>query len=162
MKKLLIILLVCGIFFSGLPVVFAATPAPTGFGLPQGNPITTRTIESVIRVIYNFIIFFASFAAVATIIISGIMWLVAGDNPERVKRAKGFFWAGIIGSLIILGAGVIINTVGYFVSTIGDPSAGTGSGGTRRTGESCTSNSQCASGNCTEDRSFSPPRRVCG
>ena len=49
-------------------------------------------------------------AAIA-IIISGIMYLMAGGNPQRIASAKNMLKVAIIGAFIIFGVGIVINTV---------------------------------------------------
>jgi len=55
-----------------------------------------------------------SILAGIAIIASGIMYLTSGSNTQRLASAKGTLKAGVIGALIIFGAGLIINTVKIF------------------------------------------------
>ena len=48
------------------------------------------------------------------------MYLMSGGNPQGIAAAKNLLKAGIIGALVIFGAGLIINTVRIFG---GDPSS---------------------------------------
>ena len=42
--------------------------------------------------------------------------MVSGSNQQRVGMAKGVFKNGIIGSLILFAAGIIVNTIILLVS----------------------------------------------
>ncbi len=42
-------------------------------------------------------------------IIGGFNWMTAGDNAEKLKKAKGTFLSAVLGLGIIAGAFVIIN-----------------------------------------------------
>jgi len=151
MKKFFIVIVVVALC-SGYAV------AASEFDLPQGGPLTLQSLARIITSAYDILITLASVAMVVTFVVSGIMWLSAGDNPDRVKRAKKIFWGGLVGSLIILGVGVIINTISYFVLNVGDEST-RGSGGI---GATCRSTSDCRSGLiCDFTQGGGPNRGVC-
>lgn len=48
------------------------------------------------------------------IIGSGIYYLMSGSDSTKVKSARDMLKAGVIGSLIIFGVGLIIQTVKIF------------------------------------------------
>jgi len=103
-------------------IVFAlsvGTAAAAEFDLPPGDPITFDSIAGVIDRIYIFLVDMSVIVAVGTLIVAGVMWVTAGDSA-RVEKAKNLLKGGLIGSAIILGAGVIINTVDGFVRSLGD------------------------------------------
>ncbi len=112
MRKLLLIII------SFIPVsgVLAAN-----FTLPPGNPITEVTISDFLGNTANFLIAIGVVAAVITIVIAGIMYFGSGISPAAATKAKSLFKSALIGTLIILGVGVIINTISAII--------GSGSGG---------------------------------
>ena len=52
-----------------------------------------------------------SILAGLAVIMSGIMYLVSGGSSQGIATAKNMLKAGIIGALVIFGAGLIINSV---------------------------------------------------
>jgi hypothetical protein len=71
-------------------------------------------IMSLARSIGGFLMILGGIIATIVIIASGIRYLSAGANPQGVTSARGMLKVGIIGALIIFGAGLIINTVRVF------------------------------------------------
>lgn len=74
-------------------------------GLSSGNLITT--ISSIIRIALGFL----GVVAVVIILIGGFMWMTAGGNDEKLKKAKARIYQGIIGLVIILSAYAIASFV---------------------------------------------------
>ena len=114
-------LLVCNvnmkITFYFLVAILWFTFASFAFAqLPPGVPVTFTEVEIIVSRVANFFIFIGVLLAVIAIIISGFMYLKAGDSTDRLTQAKKFFWNAIIGSLIILGVGVILSTVAGVVT----------------------------------------------
>mgnify|MGYP001616102221 FL=1 len=72
--------------------------------------------ENIIGILANFIIGLAGTVMITFVVISGIMMMTAGENPEKFKKARQMLVNTIWGSLVIMGAGVILNTV-YAVIT---------------------------------------------
>lgn len=90
--------------------------AQQDFQLPAGEPWTLqRVLDEVLGPIANFLIVAGITVAVITIVLSGIIYLTAGSS-DRVSQAKKWFKNGIIGALIVLGVGVILNTVQVLVT----------------------------------------------
>ncbi len=87
------------------------------FELPEGDPITFESIKRLLEMVYDFFVGISILVAMGTLLVSGLMWATAGDSA-RVEKAKGLLTSGIIGSLIILGVGVIIRTVDYILFLI--------------------------------------------
>ena len=99
--------------------LFAAVPAlalaalaqptvPVGSG---GGAITAGTIETLINQIVNFLITISVVVAVGVIVWGGLTWM---RDPAKGKE---ILKNGIIGVAIILGVGLILNTVARFVNT---------------------------------------------
>ncbi len=86
--------------------------------MPTGTAIDLDYIIKFSQSLGGFLLVLGGILAVITLIVSGITYFFAGSSQQTVKTAKDMFKAGIIGSLIIFGAGLIINTVRIFA---GDP-----------------------------------------
>lgn len=131
--------------------ILLAQSSPS-FTLPPGQPLTLdRLYSQFIEPLANFLIAAGVVGAIIAIVVSGIMYLRAGSDIEAGK-AKGLFKNGLIGALIILGVGVIINTValvvtggffGFVPGGGGGPGPGPGSG---QPGAACVTNTECSSG----------------
>ncbi len=95
-----------------MPVIVLAVslPNPTPPG-SSGQAIDLRYIEFIIQRIAEFLIVFGVVIAVIMIIWGGISWILAGGNDERLKTAKKRVWNGVIGAAIVLGVGVILQTI---------------------------------------------------
>ena len=106
------------------------------FQLPPGEPLTLpRIYNQFLEPLANFLIAGGIVGAIIVIVWSGIMYFKAGSDSEA-KNAKAWFKNGLIGALIILGVGVIINTVALVVTGgfFGFIPGGGGSGGGQQTG----------------------------
>ncbi len=79
--------------------------------LPPGNPITFDTVDSIIGVLFNFLIGLSGVVMITFIVLSGIMMAMAGSDPSKFKNAQAMLRSAIIGSAVILGTGVILNTL---------------------------------------------------
>lgn len=86
------------------------------FQLPPGNPITEDSISDFLTSVANFLIAIGVLGAVITIVTAGIMYFGAGFSSNAVTKAKDIFKNALIGTLIILGVGVIINTISIIIS----------------------------------------------
>jgi len=82
-----------------------------GQEIPTGTTITTQQILILMQSIGGFLIVAGGILATITIIVTGIMYMLAGSNTQRLTTAKGMFKAGIIGALIIFSTGIIVNTI---------------------------------------------------
>lgn len=112
--------------------------------LPPGQGLTTSGLLGTFTKLANFLIAAGVILAIITIVISGIMYFWAGSDAEA-KNAKGWFKNGLIGAIIILGVGVIINTVALVVSGgfFGTGGGGGGGGGGGSPGSPCVTSGDC-------------------
>ena len=94
-----------------LPFLSLAVVVPNPDVLIGGNPITLIEIERTIVRISNFLIVISVVIAVIFIIWGGVKYMVARGEPTATKEATGIIKNGIIGAVIVLGVGVILNTV---------------------------------------------------
>ena len=79
--------------------------------LPAGNPITFDFIDYLAALLLNFIIGLSMTLMIGFIVASGIMIMGSRDNPNKYGKALAMLRSAIIGSAVILGSGVIINTI---------------------------------------------------
>lgn len=94
-------------------VVFAIAPPVI---TDQGGAVTLLQIEGLIKAIANFLVIVSVIVAVIFIIYGGIRWVMARDNDDAVKSAKAIVKNGIFGALVILGVGVILQTLAGVVA----------------------------------------------
>ena len=88
--------------------------------IPAGVAITPEQILEFMQSIAGFLMIIGGILASITIVVTGIMYMSAGSNTQKVTDAKGMFKAGIIGALIVFATGIIINTiVGFGANPLG-------------------------------------------
>lgn len=97
-----------------LPVLALAvvlpTPTPPISGGPEGA-VDLSEIQSLIERVANFLIIISVIIAVIFIIWGGMMYMAARGNEEQAGKAKTTIFNGIIGALVVLGVGVILQTL---------------------------------------------------
>ncbi|KKT28018.1 MAG: hypothetical protein A3G02_01875 [Candidatus Yanofskybacteria bacterium RIFCSPLOWO2_12_FULL_44_13b] len=79
--------------------------------LPAGKPITVQEVNSIVHYLADFLIIISLVLAVIMLTISGIRYMTAAGSPDRIKKAQATLKNAIIGTFIIMGTGVIINTI---------------------------------------------------
>lgn len=87
-----------------------------GSALPPGQAVDLGTLDLLIFKLSLFIIRTSPVFAVIMIVYGGIVYASAGDNAPRVAKAKAILRNAIIGSLVIFGVGVIIQTIAGVVT----------------------------------------------
>lgn len=88
--------------------------AQQNFQLPPGSPVTYASVSAGLDLTAKFLYTAGITVAVITLVISGIMYFMAGSDTEA-KSAKGWFKNGVIGAFVILATGVIIQTIKIIV-----------------------------------------------
>lgn len=113
-----IIFSVLAIFVIKLPALAITIPGSrTGSGgLPPGQPITLGVLDYIIFRVSTFFISISAVLTVIFIIWAGVTYMYAGDDSAKVTAAQGRLRSGIIGAAIILGVGVIIQTIASVVT----------------------------------------------
>ncbi|TSC91295.1 MAG: hypothetical protein G01um10142_23 [Parcubacteria group bacterium Gr01-1014_2] len=81
-----------------------------------GRGLTLVELGSIIALIGSFLTNIGVLFAIIAIVISGIMYMNAGSSPEAIKKAQAWFKNALLGALIVLGVGVIINTIANVVT----------------------------------------------
>ena len=84
--------------------------------LPAGQPITFNEVDSLIGRVAQFLVVTSVLIAVIMIVWSGITYMAAGANTTKVTEAQARLKSAIIGAAIVLGVGVIIETVAGIVT----------------------------------------------
>ncbi|OGM98295.1 MAG: hypothetical protein A2915_04245 [Candidatus Yanofskybacteria bacterium RIFCSPLOWO2_01_FULL_41_34] len=84
--------------------------------LPPGQPITLPEVDSLIGQIAQFMLVASVLIAVIMIVWSGITYMYAGSDATKVSEAQTRLKNATIGAAIVLGVGVIINTVAGIVT----------------------------------------------
>ena len=79
--------------------------------LPPGKPITFVELDAIIYQIVSFLIRTSVVLAVIYIVWSGITYMNAGADTKKVGDAQARLKAAVIGALIVLSVGVIIQTL---------------------------------------------------
>ena len=87
--------------------------------VPPGRAIDLDELINLSENFGGFLIVAGGILAGIVIIGTGITYLLSGGDAAKVKTAKDMFRAGIIGSLVIFGVGIIINTVRLFAGNPG-------------------------------------------
>ena len=97
-------------------VVFADidTSLP-GDQVDSGKGIGVDDIKTFIEDAATWLLGIAMTVAVIIIVVSGIMYMTAGDT-DRAQTAKKWLWNGIWGALIVLAVGLILATIAGLVS----------------------------------------------
>lgn len=83
----------------------------------SGGPgVTLNEVENFIRRIANFLITVSLVIAVIFIVWGGIAYMMAGADETKAASAKSRIWNGIIGALVVLAVGVILQTLAGLVA----------------------------------------------
>ena len=99
-----------------MPVLVLAATLPTPTPPTAGTPFTLTEIEALIRRVAQFLIIVAVIVAVIFIIWGGVMYMAARGDEDRVKTAKATIYNGIIGAAVVLGVGVILQTLAGLIT----------------------------------------------
>lgn len=84
--------------------------------LPAGKAITFDEIGNLVIRIGDFITWVAMIFMVVMIVMAGIRFSTAGDSPDRYKKAQQSLKSAIVGAMVILGTGVILQTAAGLVT----------------------------------------------
>ena len=98
-----------------MPVlVLAQLPTPTS---PYaGTPLTLADIQGLIETVARFLILISVVIAVIFIVWGGVMYMMAGDDTTKAGNAKTRIVNGIIGALVVLAVGLILQTLASLVN----------------------------------------------
>ncbi len=108
--KNILVMIVFGVMLA-MPLLAMALNAP---GQPvAGQPVTLNEAERLINGAARFLIVISVIIAVIFIVYGGIRWIVSPDKPDAAKQ---IIKNGIFGALIVLGVGVILQTLQGVIS----------------------------------------------
>lgn len=85
-----------------LPFAAFAGGINTGIDYGTATGLSTRDVREVVARIINVAMGLLGIVAVVIILAGGFMWMIAGGSEEKVEKAKGLIFSGIIGLVIIL------------------------------------------------------------
>ena len=98
-----------------LVLVLAQLPAPT---VPTASGLTLTEVENLIRRIAQFFMVIGVVLAVAFIIYGGITRVYAQGEEKAVTAANARIRSGVIGALVVLAVGLILQTLAGLVTRI--------------------------------------------
>lgn len=78
---------------------------------PFTNPIGVNSINDLLRNVINFVLGFVGVIAAAIIIYGGIIYMTSAGNDQRINQGKTILTYGIVGLIITLAAGIIVQLV---------------------------------------------------
>ena len=99
-----------------MPVLVLAQVLPTPTPPTGGQALTLIEIEALIRRIAQFLIIVSVIIAVIFIIWGGVMYMAARGDEDSVNKAKSTIYNGIIGAAVVLGVGVILQTLAGLIT----------------------------------------------
>lgn len=96
-------------YFEIAQIIIPTPPVP-------GRGLTLGELAVLIARVGGFLQSAAVILVIIAIIFSGIMYMKAGADENAIKKAKGWFRNALIGALIIMAVGLLINTIANIVS----------------------------------------------
>lgn len=98
-----------------MPVlVLAQLPTPTSPYSGQG--LTLEDVQDLVTTVARFLILISVVIAVIFIVWGGMMYMMAGDDTTKAGAAKSRIVNGIIGALVVLAVGLILQTLAGIVN----------------------------------------------
>lgn len=97
-----------------VPVLAQALPTPTP--PVTGDALDLNEIEALIERVARFLIIISIIIAVIFIIWGGIMYMAARGDETAATKAKDTIFNGIIGAAVVLGVGVILQTLAGLIT----------------------------------------------
>jgi len=75
------------------------------------KPTAKTGLPEYIKYLFNFAVITSGFILFSVFIYSGILFLLAGDNPTKISEARSWISGGILGVLILLSSWIILHTI---------------------------------------------------
>ena len=111
--KNILVMIVFGAMLA-MPLLTMALTAP---GSPvAGQAVTLNEVERLINGIARFLIVISVIVAVIFIVYGGIRWVSARGDATAIKAGQETIKNGIFGALVILGVGVILQSLQGVIS----------------------------------------------
>lgn len=113
--RVIVITAAFSLFFSAIMVVHAAEPSGA-----LGNPLkdSISSIPAFVAEVLKAIVVIGLPIITLFIVISGFMFLWARGNPGNIDKAKQNFMWVIVGTLLILGAWVLVTLIAGTVNQL--------------------------------------------
>jgi hypothetical protein len=73
------------------------------------------TVPQLLLKVLNFLLSIFGVIAIIAVVISGIIYVTAGGDENRIQKAKKMFLYSIVGIIVALGSLVIIQTISKFL-----------------------------------------------
>ena len=108
-KIIFLFIIISWLIFSISPIVLADTCLGTSCNVP--NPIGSDNFVDLLDKIAQWIFNIGLVLAVIMVIWSGVLFMTAGGNEEKIKKAKQTLLWTIIGATIIIGCKGLISLV---------------------------------------------------
>lgn len=83
------------------------------------NPLKVNSIQSLLYLLVDIATYIGVILAVLALIWVGFKFIAAQGNPEKLKEARGFFYAIIIGIAVLIGANAIITIIENTLTSAG-------------------------------------------
>jgi len=99
-----------------VPVLVLAQSLPTPTPPTTGQAVTLIEIEALIKRVAQFLIIVSVIIAVIFIIWGGVMYMAARGDEDKAGAAKTTIWNGVIGAAVVLGVGVILQTLAGLIT----------------------------------------------
>ena len=98
---------IAGVLLGQGAVAFGQTPVPTG--VSSDNPISTfgKDVPTLIKNVFNIVVFAAGAIFVILLLIGGIQYLTAAGNEESITKAKSLIINSIVGLIVVLASWAI-------------------------------------------------------
>lgn len=106
-SKVLKTVAVAGALLGQGAVAFGQTPVPTG--VDSNNPISSfsKDIPTLIKNVFNVVVFAAGAIFVILLLIGGIQYLTAAGNEESIGKARSLIINSIVGLIVVLASWAI-------------------------------------------------------
>ncbi len=82
----------------------------------SGQGLTLAELADLIAIVGSFFTSVGVLLAFIAIIWSGLVYMRSGSDQTKITNAKTWFKNALIGALIVLGVGLIINTIANVIS----------------------------------------------
>lgn len=96
--------------------LFLIVPLVVNAAIVQ-KPLTENDVARFLGKIANYVYVIGLALALVIIVAGAIMYMTAGGSDDKISKAKKFIITGLIGTVILILAGVIISTVKYLIET---------------------------------------------
>lgn len=113
-KKTILMLAIVVAVLMPVLVLGANLPLPTP--PTSGEAIDLDEIEDLVKRIAQFLIVVSVIVAVIFIIWGGVMYMAARGDEDQAGKAKTTIFNGIIGAAVVLGVGVILQTLAGLIT----------------------------------------------